>query len=114
MKITVKNTVLKKDYATPEIPATALTLAKDSVGVHPGNIVTLAAAVSPENATEKVLWYSENKNVAEVTQDGTVTGIKKGETTVHALTYSGQEASCKITVDEDAVEETTNPPQRRA
>lgn len=110
MKVAVKNAVLKKDYVMAEIPATALTLAKDSVGVRPGNIVALAATVASENATEKVLWYSENKNIAEVAQDGTVTGIKNGETTVHALTYSGQGASCKITVDENAVEEPTASP----
>ncbi len=105
MKVTVKDAVLKKDYAPAEVPATALSLAKDGVGVHPGNVVALAATLMPENTTEKILWFSEDRSIAEVAQDGTVTGIKKGVTIVHAMTYSGQDASCRITVDENAVEE---------
>lgn len=110
MKVTVKNAVLKKDYAKSEISVTNLTMAKDNAVVRPGNTLILTASVTPENTTEKILWFSENKNIAEVAQDGTVTGIKEGETIVHAMTYSGQDAVCKITVDEKAIEEPTASP----
>ena len=114
MKVTVKNAVLKKDYAASEMPATALTLSKDSTVVRPGGTVALSATLMPENTTEKTLWFSENKRIAEVAQDGTVTGIKNGETVIHAMTYSGQDAVCKITVDENATENPTASPDANA
>ena len=110
MKVTVKNAVLKKDFTLPEdVAVTALTLSKDSVSVKPEGTVQLTAAVSPENATEKVLWYSENFKIATVGQDGVITGVKNGETTIHALTLSGQDVSCPVTVEESGPITSTEP-----
>lgn len=103
MKVTVKNAVLKKDFTLPEdVDATALSLSQENVTVKPEGKAQLTAAVTPQNSTEKVLWYSENTKIATVEQDGVITGVKNGETVVHALTLSGQDVSCTVTVDENA------------
>lgn len=106
MQVIITDAVLKKDYGKPDdTAATDLKLSRESVAVLPGNTVALTATVTPDTATEKVLWFSENTKIAEVAQDGTVTAVKNGETTIHALTISGKDVSCKVTVDENAVTE---------
>lgn len=103
MKFTVTDAVLKKDYGKPDdIAVTALDVSSDSVAVRPGDTVTLETTVAPESATEKILWFSENQKIASVSQSGVITGVKEGETTVHALTVSGKDVPCKVTVDKNA------------
>lgn len=101
MKVTVSDAVLDLADQTPEIPATALTLSKESLSVGAGKTAALTAVAAPENTTEKVLWFSENPKIATVSQDGTVTGVVNGETIIHALTISGMDTVCKVTVSDD-------------
>ena len=111
IQVTVKGVVLKKDYASPDdTEMTALKLSKEEIRVRPDGTAALTASATPENATEKVFWFTENSKIATVAKDGTVTGIKNGETVIHALTLSGQDARCKVTVDENAVEEPVTSP----
>ena len=46
----------------------------------------------------KITWSSSNKNVATVSANGTVTGIKKGTVTITAKTKKGLKATCKVKV----------------
>ena len=48
--------------------------------------------------TEDVFYYCENTNIAMVDQDGIVTGIKNGTTTITATTGDGFEFKCLVTV----------------
>ena len=62
---------------------------------------TLTATVSPELADNKTLkWTSDNEDVATVTQEGVVKGLKVGNAniTVMATDGSGVSATCKVTV----------------
>lgn len=54
-----------------------------SITLEQGNTKKITATVSPENATVKGLTYSSNNpEIATVSEDGTVTGVKVGETTI--------------------------------
>ncbi|MDD3063244.1 MAG: Ig-like domain-containing protein [Massilibacteroides sp.] len=59
----------------------------------------LTATVSPSNATNpKVSWNSSDPSVATI-EDGTLTALKAGSTTIQAITNDGYYiASCLITV----------------
>ena len=62
--------------------------------------VTLEAIVLPESANDKsVKWTSSNKQVATVDQNGKVTGVGTGMTTITATTnVGGLKATCIVNV----------------
>ena len=66
-----------------------------------GQTASLAATVSPDNATNKgVQWSSSAPEVATVTQDGGIQGLKAGTATITVTTVDGAKtASCLLTVD---------------
>lgn len=63
--------------------------------------VALTATVVPENATDKaVTWSSENAEVASVDENGVVTAVGIGTTTITVKSKDNEQitASCEITV----------------
>ncbi len=60
----------------------------------------LTATVEPDNAVDKgLIWSSEDESVAQVDQQGNVTGVKEGETTITVKTKDGDKtATCTVTV----------------
>ena len=60
---------------------------------------TLTAIVSPSGASNKNLtWKSSNPKVAVVNQNGKVTALKAGKTTVTVRSSNGKTAKCTVTV----------------
>lgn len=75
-----------------------ISLDRQSATLRAGDLMTLTATVSPDNATDKsVIWSSSNTSVATVA-DGHVTGKSSGTATVTARTANGRTAQCTITV----------------
>ena len=67
-----------------------------------GDTLTISATVSLNNATDKsISWASSNNSVATV-DDGVVTALSVGTTTITATTNNNKTATCNITVVEDA------------
>lgn len=62
--------------------------------------VQLFANVMPTDAIQKVTWESSSPKVATVSEDGLVTGLKKGKTTITAKSTDGtrKTASCTFNV----------------
>ena len=80
------------------LPA-SVKLNKSSFGFGVGMEVTLVPTIMPDNTTENTLtWSSSNPSVASVTQDGVVTGVAEGTTTITATTVNGKKAACEVTV----------------
>lgn len=78
----VSNIELDKNYAQLKI----------------GESIQLNANIQPDDADYGHLrWSSSDENVADVTQEGLVTALKAGETTV-TVSVSGITSSCKVTV----------------
>lgn len=81
------------------IPVTGITLNKYSLSLYEGESENLIATVYPTNATDKtVTWSSEVTSVASVDQNGKVTAIKNGTTTIIARA-GGYEARCTLVVE---------------
>ena len=77
-----------------EIDKTELTIIK-------GDVETLTAKVYPDDVKDsKVYWTSENRNIATVDNQGKVTGVAGGETTIIARSSDATVyAECKVKVD---------------
>ncbi len=113
LNVTVSDAVLNLKEDAPETKVESIRYEKEKMWVETGQSVSAPAVVTPVDATEKVLWYSENPKVASADQNGMITGVKGGETVVHALTASGIDEKINVTVsaDPEATEEPTLPPE---
>ena len=89
-----KVTVKAKVY-----PVESVSLDKTTAEITEGETITLTATVKPDNASnKKVIWSSSNEEIATV-EDGVVTAIKEGETTITAKTEDGgKTATCSVKV----------------
>lgn len=102
--ITVKtndgSNVSKTCKVTVSYPVTGVKLSKAAANLSVGKTLTLKAAISPSNASDKnVTWKSSNTAVATVSAKGVVTGKKAGTAVITVTTNDGKKtAVCKITV----------------
>lgn len=96
--------------ATPKPTATPAPVKVTSVSVSPANVkltkkgetTTLSATVLPSNAeNQSISWSSSDTSVATVNNDGTVTAVANGTTTVtaSAVDGSGKNGSCNVVVE---------------
>ena len=83
------------------VPVTGVKLDKYAILITEGDKSTLSATVLPSNASNKdVSWASSDANIATVSKDGEVTGIKPGSTTVTVTTIDGKKtAKCQVAVE---------------
>ena len=87
------------------IAVTGVVLGNTELTLVEGEEENLAAAVTPENATDKsVVWESSNKSAAAVSQDGLVTAVGEGKATITVKTNDGGfSASCEVTVNKKVI-----------
>ena len=66
-----------------------------------GETGKLTATVTPENVTNlEIVWSSADETVVQVAQDGTVTAVAAGTTSVSVTANPGAKtASCTVTVN---------------
>lgn len=86
---------------TPSLPAppfvTGLTLDQtDTVHLEKGKTVQLNCAVEPANAPTHLTWKSRKTKVATVDQNGLVTGMGNGITTITVTASNGVKTSVKV------------------
>ena len=93
---------LAKPPAT--IPVTGVELSESSLTLDVGDTATLTATVLPDDATDKsVSWESSDPTVAKV-ENGLVTALKPGSTTITATTTDGSLTdTCEVTVNKIAI-----------
>lgn len=82
------------------VPVESIAIDKETLELVEGDSATLTATVSPDNASDKTYeWTSSNPDVATVAEDGTVTAIAPGNTTITATSNDGgKTASCEVSV----------------
>ena len=84
--------------ASAPVAVSSITLNKNTLALTVGGSETLTATVKPDDATNKnVTWESSDPKVATVDENGKVTAVGVGSTTITA-TAGGKSATCKITV----------------
>ena len=89
------------DMRPIENPITKIELNKSSLNLVANNSAQLSATITPGNATlSDIYWVSDNPAIASVDQNGKVTGLKTGITTITAMAIdgSGVKATCKVSV----------------
>jgi len=80
------------------IPVRTVELSSASLSLHPGDKVSLTAAVVPSDATDADLaWSSSDEAVATVSQSGEVTALSVGEAVISA-NCGWKKAECRVTV----------------
>ncbi len=98
----------------------SVTLDQDTLTLSVGENGTLTATVLPETATNRdVTWTSNDPNIATVDENGNVTAVKAGKTTITVTTKEGSyKASCAVTVTANAAQKElagiriTTPPKK--
>lgn len=80
---------------------TGISIDKSSLSLLEKESYTLIPTISPANANDKSLtWVSSDASIASVDEQGKVTGVSKGSTTITATANDGSEKSrtCRVTV----------------
>ena len=85
------------------IKATGIKLDKTTLTIKVEGSAELKATLEPEDASSPITWSTSDKKIATV-ENGKVTGVKKGTTTITAKA-NGHKATCKVTVKEKGSED---------
>jgi len=81
------------------VPVASVTLNKTASQLTVGAVETLTATVLPTDATDKsITWSSSDPTVASVNDNGEVTALKVGTTTITAAAHNSVKAECVVTV----------------
>ena len=79
-----------QDPSGETVAVTGVTLDKPAIVLAPGQTATLAADITPSNATDKtVTWTSSDPAVASIDSKGEVLAHKLGSTTITVTTTDG-------------------------
>lgn len=79
--------------------ATRLTLSAAEKSVPVGGTLGLTAVCAPENTTfQAVTWSSADERIATVDQNGVVTGVKRGNVRIMAVTQDGSNVRANLNV----------------
>lgn len=103
--ITCQSKTFPEVYAQIDVtvyaPVTSITFNEKKPSVAVGRSVALSWTVKPQDATDSSVSFSTNKpDVVSVSDDGIVTGLKRGECYVYATANdgSGKKATIRVTV----------------
>lgn len=85
------------------IPVQSVTLDRTAVTLEVGASTTLVATVSPSDATDKtVTWTNSDNSVLSLDGNGKITALKEGTATITAVA-GDKSASCSVTVSKSVV-----------
>ena len=80
-----------------DVPVISVSLNKNSTTIYTGKTETLRATIQPLNATNQTLtWTSSNTGAVRV-QNGVITGVAPGVSTVTVKSNNNKSASCTVT-----------------
>jgi uncharacterized repeat protein (TIGR02543 family) len=98
---TTPDPVAPSPTAPSPVTSTAIALSNTDISLSKGAATTLAATISPDNATNKsISWSSSNTSVATVDSAGQILGKGYGTATIIATTNdsSNLKSSCNVVV----------------
>ncbi|MBQ8443915.1 MAG: Ig-like domain-containing protein [Clostridia bacterium] len=92
---------LKCEVEVLPINVQSISLDCDYSAIHIDETMQMNASISPIDATYKELkWESSNPLVATISENGIVTGVSEGQTTITATAHNGVKATNTIDVKE--------------
>lgn len=81
------------------IEPTAIFLSTETVEMKIDEVAQLSYVLMPENASDYgIMWKSANPSIAEVDENGNITAVSDGMTTIICSAANGQMATCSVTV----------------
>lgn len=83
------------------VPVTSVAIEPSSLTIEEGKTVALTSIVLPSNASDPaVKWQSNDENIAVVSEDGMVSGVKIGKTeiTLTSVEDASKKATCTVEV----------------
>ncbi len=81
------------------INASKISIDKKNTSINVGDSITLNPIITPENTTNKVVtWQSSNNDIATVSTNGVVKGLKKGSVTITVKTSNGKQDQSTVTI----------------
>ena len=95
-------------------PVKKISIQAGNKKVAAGSTLQLTASCAPDNASiQDVVWSSKNPAIAEVDQNGLVTGVKRGTVTITATAKdgSGVKAAVSLTVTQPVTSVTFTQPE---
>ncbi len=96
-----KTATCKVTVSDVTIEVISIALKPSSLSIDVGKTKTIGVSFNPSNATNQVVtWTSSNKDIATVSSEGVVKGVKPGSATITAKSSNGKTAICKVTVNE--------------
>ena len=97
---TITETTVLSVVLVPVVEVEKITLNVSNQELEVGKTTTLQATITPENATDKsITWSSDKESIATVDKNGKVTAIAEGTAVITASTANGElTANCTITV----------------
>ena len=102
--ITVTDGETTRNFAVQArvIAVETVSLSKSMALIEINDVLTLTAAVSPDNATDKTLTWTSSDNTVATVANGVCRGLKKGQTTITATASNGRKGTCLLKVtDQD-------------
>ena len=96
----VQNPEIVEQYRVLVVePVKKISIEAPSKTLFAGETMELDAVCSPDKASiRKVTWTSKRPNVATVDENGVVTGVSKGQTTIEATSMDGSKVVGSFTV----------------
>lgn len=83
----------------PILPSSILI--PDNITLYIGESKQLHPTITPSNAQTAIYWNVVNSSIATVSQNGLVTGMSEGNTTITAETSNGKRSSCLVSVKQN-------------
>ena len=98
--VNVKEATCTVTVTKKPVPIESVSLNKTTLTLEEQQAETLVATINPSDTTDDktLTWKSNNPEVATVDQEGKVTAVKEGTTTITVTTVNGKEATCTVTV----------------
>lgn len=88
----------------PVVPVEGVLLSETTISLNTSGTHTLVATVLPENATDKSLTWESSAPAIVSVEDGVITGIVPGNSTITVTTVDGGfTAECSVTVSEEVI-----------
>lgn len=94
VSVTSTEGIISNVKVTVRQPASSISIKEKDVILWSGDSVELTPVMNPSNATDTLLWESDDTSVAVVDSDGKVTGIAPGTTYVFVTAYNGAQQTC--------------------
>ena len=95
------------NYRESNIKVKELKISTNHIELEEGSSFKLNVIVLPnEAANKKIIWSSSNSDVATITDEGLVKGVKSGKTTITATSVDGnKKVTCDVIVNKKEIRE---------